>query len=679
METQWNNSLSIGIEAIDNQHKELLARFDKLITCCDEGHGAEDIRQALVFLQEYVFTHFNDEEALMRLHRYSGYDEQRAQHEHCKEWISVLRNEISGNEIPARHLTETPHQLRNWFLNHITTVDIKLVSMLHSSTANLGDLLMSNGLLTRKQLNVALNQQRVTGVILGETLISLGFLTSQEFAKTIAVQSGLEYLDLRTFSLSDQALRLVPKEIALKFGYIPLEIRDGALSIGVTSPSNVVAVDSAFHLTGVKPNVFLVDQDAYSDIFERAYYFAKNSVQQRLEEYAESLNNGKAILSVIIPDLTELLIMDGILKMASDIHMTPSNEVLHVFYRIDGVLTYGHCLPKIILPALASRIKIMAQLDITEQRLPQDGAFTQLFFDKKFDLRVSTVPTIYGENLVIRILSTQGALRHISTLGLNVNVVETMRQLFNRSHGIILITGPTGSGKTTTLYSCLREIDLLEKNVITIEDPVEYHLNFVRQTEVNEKSGYTFSSSARTFMRQDPDVMLLGEIRDKETAQIAIRGSITGHLLLSTLHATDAVASIPRLLDLGMDKLLLSSTLLAILAQRLVRRICYYCKEEYQLGEKEREIFGNAGMNVTTAYRGVGCSRCGNSGFAGRTSIAEVMVLNTEIRELIYAGASTEAIFQAAQRGGMVSLFTEGLNQVAAGYTTLHEVQRVVG
>jgi type II secretory ATPase GspE/PulE/Tfp pilus assembly ATPase PilB-like protein len=321
----------------------------------------------------------------------------------------------------------------------------------------------------------------------------------------------------------------------------------------------------------------------------------------------------------------------------------------------------------------------MAQLDITEQRLPQDGAFTQLFFDKKFDLRVSTVPTIYGENLVIRILSTQGALRHISTLGLNVNVVETMRQLFNRSHGIILITGPTGSGKTTTLYSCLREIDLLEKNVITIEDPVEYHLNFVRQTEVNEKSGYTFSSSARTFMRQDPDVMLLGEIRDKETAQIAIRGSITGHLLLSTLHATDAVASIPRLLDLGMDKLLLSSTLLAILAQRLVRRICYYCKEEYQLGEKEREIFGNAGMNVTTAYRGVGCSRCGNSGFAGRTSIAEVMVLNTEIRELIYAGASTEAIFQAAQRGGMVSLFTEGLNQVAAGYTTLHEVQRVVG
>ncbi|MEI6703854.1 MAG: GspE/PulE family protein, partial [Deltaproteobacteria bacterium] len=320
-----------------------------------------------------------------------------------------------------------------------------------------------------------------------------------------------------------------------------------------------------------------------------------------------------------------------------------------------------------------------AQLDITEQRLPQDGAFTQQYFKKKYDLRVSTVPTIYGENIVIRVLSTQGALRHISTLGLNEGVVETMRQLFNKSHGIILITGPTGSGKTTTLYSCLRELDLLEKNVITIEDPVEYHLNFVRQTEVNEKSGYTFASSARTFMRQDPDVMLLGEIRDKETAQIAIRGSITGHLLLSTLHATDAVASIPRLLDLGMDKLLLSSTLLAILAQRLVRRICFYCKEEYELTDKERAIFSNAGMDVKRAYRGAGCSRCGNSGFAGRTSIAEVMIMSVEIRELIYSGASTEAIFQAAQRGGLVPLFTEGLNQVAAGYTTLQEIQRVVG
>ena len=544
---------------------------------------------------------------------------------------------------------------------------------------NLGDLLVSNGKISDKQLRIALIQQRVTGTILGETLISLGFLTSQEFAQTIALQAGLEYLDLRTFTLSDQALRLIPKETALSNGYIPLELEDGVLSIGIMTPSNVVAVDNARRLTGRPPRVFLVDQEAYGDIFERAYYFSKNSVQQRLEEFAATLKNGEAIESVIVPELTELIIMDGILKMASDIHMTPSDEVLHVFYRIDGVLTYGHCLPKIIQTSLASRIKILAQLDITEQRLPQDGSFTLAFLKKKYDLRVSTAPSIHGENIVIRVLSTNGALKHISTLGLNEDVVDTMRQLFNKSHGIILITGPTGSGKTTTLYSCLREIDLLEKNVITIEDPVEYRLNFVRQTEVNEKTGYTFASSARTFMRQDPDVMLLGEIRDKETAQIAIRGSITGHLLLSTLHATDAVASIPRLLELGMDKLLLSSTLLAVLAQRLVRKICHYCKEQYELTEKERKVFHRAGMDVTHAYRGAGCSRCGKSGFAGRSSIAEVMVMSTEIKELIYAGASMEAVFQAAQRGGMVPLFSEGLNQVVAGHTTLQEVQRVVG
>ncbi|NTW88006.1 MAG: type II/IV secretion system protein [Desulfobulbaceae bacterium] len=544
---------------------------------------------------------------------------------------------------------------------------------------NLGDLLTSTGKISVKQLRIALIQQRVTGTILGETLISLGFLTSQEFAQTIALQSGLEYLDLRTFTLSEQALRLIPKETALTNGYIPLELDDGILSIGIMTPSNVVAVDSALRLTGKPPKVFLVDQEAYGDIFERAYYFSKNSVQQRLEEFAETLKNGEVIPGAIVPELTELLIMDGILKMASDIHMTPSDEVLHIFYRIDGVLTYGHCLPKIIQTSLASRIKILAELDITEQRLPQDGSFTLAFLKKKYDLRISTAPSIYGENIVIRVLSTNGALKHISTLGLNEDIVDTMRQLFNKSHGIILITGPTGSGKTTTLYSCLREIDLLEKNVITIEDPVEYRLNFVRQTEVNEKTGYTFASSARTFMRQDPDVMLLGEIRDKETAQIAIRGSITGHLLLSTLHATDAVASIPRLLELGMDKLLLSSTLLAVLAQRLVRRICHYCKEEYELSEKERRIFHRAGMDVTKAYRGAGCSRCGNSGFAGRTSIAELMIMNTDIKEMIYAGASMEAVFQAAQRGGLVPLFTEGLNQVVAGHTTLQEVQRVVG
>jgi type II secretory ATPase GspE/PulE/Tfp pilus assembly ATPase PilB-like protein len=544
---------------------------------------------------------------------------------------------------------------------------------------NLFELLLSKGLISAKQLNIAIIQQRVTGATLAETLISLGFLTSQEFARTVAQQAGIEYLDLRTFTLSEQALRCIPKETALKNGYIPLELTDDVLSIGILSPSNFVAIDNVIQLTGKRPKVFLVDEEAFGDSIECAYYFANNSVQQRLETLLAGLNTAAAIQNADIPDLTELLVMDAIQKLASDIHLTPSEEVLHIFYRIDGVLKYSHCLPKIVLTSLASRIKIMAQMDITEQRLPQDGAFTQLFRKKKYELRISTAPTVHGENIVMRILSTSGSIRNINSLGLNDDIIETLRQLFSKTHGIILITGPTGSGKTTTLYSCLRELDLLDKNVITVEDPVEYRLNFVRQTEVNDKTGYTFASSARTFMRQDPDVMLMGEIRDKETAQIAIRSSITGHLLLSTLHATDAVTSIPRLLDLGMSKLLLSSTILAVLSQRLVRKICHYCKEEYELGEKEQLLFRNAGMERNSAFRGAGCDRCGNSGYSGRTSIAEVMVFSSEIKELIYSEASMEAVFQAALRGGMVPLFTEGLKQVAAGQTTINEIQRVVG
>ncbi len=543
----------------------------------------------------------------------------------------------------------------------------------------IGDLLISKGLLTKKQLDIALIQQRVTGAILGDTLISLGFVTAREFAQTIAHQFGIEYLDLRSYTITEEALRLVPKDTAQKGAFIPLEMKDGTLSIGVMNPSNIVAVDSVRHLTGRPPQVYLVDQDAYGDILESAYYFVEHPVLQRLEDLTRGLKSGGAVPSAIVPELTELLLMDGIRRQATDIHFTPSKEVLHVFYRIDGVLAYGHCLPRIIQSTLASRIKIMAHLDIAEQRLPQDGSYTLEFLNKKYDLRISTVPSIYGENVVIRVLSTSGSLMHISTLGLNDGVVDTVRRLFNKSHGIILVTGPTGSGKTTTLYSCLREIDLLERNVITVEDPVEYRLNFVRQTEVNEKAGYTFASSARTFMRQDPDVMLLGEIRDGETAQMAIRASITGHLVLSTLHTNDAVTSIPRLLDLGMDKLLLSSALLAVMAQRLARRICPHCKEEYGLSEPETALFKRAGMEVTRGWRGTGCERCNNSGYSGRTCIAEVMIINSEIKELVYAGASTGAIFQAALRGGMVPLHLDGLRKVAAGHTTLAEVQRVAG
>jgi type II secretory ATPase GspE/PulE/Tfp pilus assembly ATPase PilB-like protein len=548
-----------------------------------------------------------------------------------------------------------------------------------SAPIRIGDLLIEKGLLSQKQLNIALIQQRVTGAILGDSLISLGFITARDFAETIAGQFGLEYLDLRSFPISEDVLKLIPKEAAHKGDFIPLEIINGVLSIGVTNPSNIMAVDTVHQLTGKPPKVYLVDLDAYGNTLESAYFFAEHPVQHRLDELTRNLKSGSTVPSAIVPELTDLLIMDGIRRQATDIHFSPAEDVLHIFYRIDGVLAYGHCLPRVIQSTLASRIKIIAHLDIAEQRLPQDGSYTLDFLDKKYDLRISTVPAIYGENIVIRVLSTSGALMHISTLGINNSIVSMLRRLFNKSHGIILVTGPTGSGKTTTLYSCLREVDLLEKNVITVEDPVEYRLNFVRQTEVNEKAGYTFASSARTFMRQDPDVMLLGEIRDPDTAKMAIRAAITGHLVLSTLHTNDAVTSVPRLLDMGMDKLLLSSSLLAVLAQRLARRICPYCKEEYDLDDQEKALFKRAGLELTKAFRGAGCPRCGNSGYSGRTCIAEIMIINNEIKELVYAGASTGAITQAAIKGGMVPLYIDGLRKAASGQTTLQEVQRVAG
>ncbi|MDD5284971.1 MAG: ATPase, T2SS/T4P/T4SS family [Desulfuromonadaceae bacterium] len=543
----------------------------------------------------------------------------------------------------------------------------------------IGDLLISKGLLTPKKLQIALIQQRVTGAILGDTLISLGFVTAQEFAETIADQSGVEYVDLRDFSISEEALRLIPKETARKSGYIPLEVLNGVLSIGVTNPSNIMALDTVRQLTGTTPRVYLVDQDAYSDYIESAYYFVEHPVKQRLEKFFSQLKSGGAVQSSIVPELTDLLLMDGIRKKATDIHLTPSKDVLHVFYRIDGVLTYGHCLPHVFQASLASRIKIMAHLDIAESRLPQDGSYTLEFLNKRYDLRISTVPSIYGENIVIRVLSTSGSLMSVAMLGLNENLVAIMRSLFEKSHGIVLITGPTGSGKTTTLYSCLRDIDLLERNVITVEDPVEYRLNFVRQTEVNEKAGYTFASSARTFMRQDPDVMLLGEIRDTETGQMAVRASITGHLVLSTLHTNDAVTSIPRLLDLGMDKLLLSSSLLAVVAQRLARKICPNCKVAYTVSETEKATFRRAGLDVTTAYRGKGCERCGGSGYTGRTLIAEIMIIKSDIKDMIYTGASSSVIYQAALKGGMVPMMVDGLRKAAGGHTTVQEIQRVAG
>jgi type II secretory ATPase GspE/PulE/Tfp pilus assembly ATPase PilB-like protein len=544
----------------------------------------------------------------------------------------------------------------------------------------IGELLISKGLINQRQLEIALIQQKVTGTILGDTLIKLGFISAREFGQTIAEQFGIEFVDLSSYVIAEEALRTVPKGTAQQAGFIPLELDNGTLTIGITNPSNIVAVDAATRITGATPKVCLVDFDSYQDSIEKAYYFIEHPIQQRIESLIATIKEATGPLAgPVISEMTDLLVMDGIRKRSTDIHISPTGEVVHIFYRIDGVLQFGHCVPKAVHAGVSSRIKILASLDIAEQRLPQDGAFSFEFLNKKYEIRVSTVSTIYGENIVLRVLAGSGTIVKIDSLGLTEQNTQKVKRLFQKSYGIILITGPTGSGKTTTLYAALRELDLLERNVITVEDPVEYRLNFVKQTQVNEKAGYDFAHASRSFMRQDPDVMLLGEIRDEETAKIAVRASITGHLVLSTLHTNDAVTAIPRFLDLNVDRSLLSSSLLAVIAQRLARKICRHCAEEYDLSERELAVYRHFGISVSKGHRGKGCTKCGNTGYSGRVAICEILPIDDTIKELIFAGASTIALQQAAVKNGMVPLQKDGIIKAAEGVTTLEEILRVAG
>ncbi len=543
----------------------------------------------------------------------------------------------------------------------------------------IGELLKEKGLIKESQIHVAIEQQKITGAFLGETLIKLGFVSAKEISQCLAEQSGLEYIDLREYPVSEDALRLIPKDMAERGTFIPIELRDNKIVVGVIDPNNIVAIDTVTRYTQLQPVIYLVDSEAFYDTLEKAYFFLENPVKRQIEETVQSLKTG--VVASHISRLSELIIMDGIRKNSTDIHITPSEETVHVFYRVDGILQHGFCFPKNAQSGVISKIKVMSELDIAEQRLPQDGSFSFNFLGKNYDMRVSTVPTIYGENIVIRILSGSGPLTRLEALGFDTEETKKLRLLFKKPHGIILITGPTGSGKTTTLYAALREVNLLEKNVLTVEDPVEYRLSLVKQTEVNLKAGYDFALAGRNFMRQDPDVMLLGEIRDEETASIAIRASITGHLVLSTLHTNDAITAIPRLFDLGVDSFLLSSSLLAIVAQRLVRKICPHCREEHSLDDESREMlqFYNIKEIPQVLYRGRGCKVCNLTGYLGRTAIGEIFIIDDEIKDLVTKREPVHLIRDLAVQKGMKPLIIDGLNKVSQGITTIDEILRVAG
>lgn len=543
----------------------------------------------------------------------------------------------------------------------------------------IGNLLKTKGIVSEKQLHVALIQQEITGDLLGDILIKLGFVTSRELGQILAEQAGIEFVDLGEYAIEEEALRIIPKEIAENAEFIPLEIKNGQLSIGITNPSNISAVDTVTRLTKKQPHVYVIDKDSFRNALEWAYFFMENPTQQSIKNTLTEMKAAGVAAGTTVPRLTDLIIIDGFRRNASDIHINPTPDIVHVFYRVDGVLQYGHGIPKTVHSGIVSRIKVLSDLDIAEQRLPQDGSFNFTFLNRQYVIRVSTVLTIYGENIVMRILAGTGPSLSIEKLGFDEPNVKRIKTLFLKPYGIILITGPTGSGKTTTLYAALREINLLEKNVFTVEDPVEYKLSLIKQTQVNEKVGYDFALAGRNFMRQDPNVMLLGEIRDEETARIAIRSALTGQLVLSTLHANDAVSAIPRLTDLKVDRFLMSSSLIAIIAQRLVRKICAACRTKYDLSENEISVFKGYDLHLTSAFKGKGCPRCNGTGYLGRTVIGEILILDDEIKEMIYSEASVPSIQAAAMKKGLRPLRENAVKKAASGITTLDEVLRVTG
>jgi len=544
----------------------------------------------------------------------------------------------------------------------------------------IGQLLEELGFITKEQIAVTLNVQKANPKYFGETLQDLDFVTSGEIAQAIAIQNNLEYINLEYVVPSNDALKLVPYNVAKAKSVLPISVDDMVLSVATQDVNDLAMLDYLRKISGRNVKFVVEDKQTIARYVEIFYYQLNSPIEQ---EIAELIKNSLGNVEVNVPYLIELLLNNAIKDHVTDIHITPESSATHISYRLDGVLRHFYALPLKLHAQIVARIKILSRLDISEQRKPQDGAFSYSFLNEPFDLRVSTLPTNHGENIVMRLLGKNSSLFSLSQLGLTKANVAKVEKYFSKPYGIILIVGPTGSGKTTTLYSALRKIDSLKKNVLTIEDPIEYKFSFIRQTQLNEKAGYDFQSAIRAFMRQDPDVMLVGEIRDHDTAELAVRASITGHLVLSTLHTNDAVGTIPRLNDLGIEPYLIGSGLLAVIAQRLVRKLCTKCKVPKEYSKEELRELGVSKRTIDAypdfqLYEAVGCPHCRGTGYKGRESIVEILEIDEDIEAMITKRASTQEILALAYEKGMHSLKEDGQIKVLLGVTTLQEIDRVV-
>ena len=552
-----------------------------------------------------------------------------------------------------------------------------------SDARHLGTMLLEEGLLTRDQLDQAVSLQTESGLPLGRVLVDEGLIEEAELVKILARQIGLEYVDLADVQVDPAAAALVPDYLADRYSAVPIGFdEDGKLIVAMADPANVLAIDDLRAVSGYEISPRVATRSGVEEAIRRLGSFGSD-VADLAEMAVGDMDDGAdiegieaAVDEAPVVKLMNTLITRGVNERASDIHIEPGEKDLRVRFRIDGVLSEVMTTPRSISNAVVSRLKIMADLNIAERRVPQDGRVSLRVSGKPIDLRVATLPTMYGEKVVLRILDKSDSVAKLEDLGFGAENLERFESAYTKPYGAILVTGPTGSGKTTTLYSTLDVLNDASVNIITVEDPVEYRLNGLAQVQVNRKAGLLFSTALKSILRSDPDIVLVGEIRDGETAQIAVEAALTGHLVLSTLHTNDASSSIGRLIEMGVEPYLVSSAVDCILAQRLARRLCDKCKVAYTPTKDEAASLGIG--DVKELFRAEGCGGCSNTGYRGRLAINEVLLISEEIQRMTVDRRPSDEIKKVAIEQGMSTLRDDGFEKVRLGLTTLDEVMRVV-
>jgi len=554
-----------------------------------------------------------------------------------------------------------------------------------SAKDRLSQLLLKNKILTEAQLAKAIERQKETGVSLGRVLLELGMVKENQLAEVIAHELGMEYIDLLEYKINIHATTSIDEATASRHACIPVDFEEEKLVVAMADPTNIYALDDIRLSTGYEVKPVVSAKDDIVSAIQRYYHLDTDVVEAALEARPDEEIEG---ISGVVDDtplvrFTNTMIAEAINRGASDIHIDPrENEVL-IRYRIDGVLLEIKRIPKNIHTGIVSRIKIISDLNIAERRVPQDGHFGMISNGKSIDFRVAILPTVYGEKVVMRILDRSSILLRLEDLGFLSRSLELFTDAFTQPHGALLVTGPTGSGKSTSLYATLNVLNTEEKNITTVEDPVEYRLSGVNQVQVNPKAGLTFSNALRNILRTSPDILMVGEIRDRETAKTAIEAALTGHLVLSTLHTNDAPSALPRLIEMGVEPFLVSSAINCVMAQRLIRKLCSNCKVPYEpdpvvLKNLDFPINGDAGDMILYKANENGCAKCSGTGYKGRVGLYEVMPMSPEIQRLTVKEASSTIIMSQARKEGLLTMQDDGFMKVKMGSTSIEEVMRVV-